>query len=191
MKIRGTPFAPIGALVCLLATLSLQDACTSSYMPRASRALKWTMVGGEVSVLRQGRVYAVNGFGSGLIDAVADNPRALEHAQAHRDGTVYGLASALGGAAVMFGAPLLLLTEVGDGSRGPSNGSVGLALGGAITGMVLYGFGLGMVVAAQPRMYDAVNVYNDDLEEAAASQPPPAIALPAAATDAAAPQGAP
>lgn len=185
----------VAAAVALTAALTAHGACTASYVPRASRQLKWTMVDGEPAVLRQGRAYPVNGFGSGLLEAVGDNPRALEHAQAHRDGTVYGLLTALGGAAVMFSAPALLLADLDD--RGdPGSGGVGLAIGGAVTGMVLYGFGLGMVVAAQPRMYDAVNVYNDDLEADAQAHPPVAsavpapVALPAAPTASAAPEPA-
>lgn len=183
----GKPkLAIAAALIAAMASLP-SAACTSTYLPRPSKSLKWTMVDGEPAVLRQGQVYPVNGFGSGLLEAVADNPRALEHAHAHRDGTVYGLLTALGGAAVMFASPVLLLADGGNDGGGPSSGSVGLALGGAVTGMVLYGFGLGMVVAAQPRMYDAVNVYNDDLEAGALSHPPIATALPSAPTPASLP----
>lgn len=160
---RAARYSP--ALVAsTLAALSLVTACSATYHPRPSRMLKWTMVDGSPAVVRQGRTYPVNGFGQGLLDAVADNPRALDHAAAHREGTVWGLVTALGGAAVLFASPVLLLADTDDRSGEPSSGSVSLAIGGVVTGMVLYGLGLGMVATAQPRMYDAINVYNDDLE---------------------------
>lgn len=167
----------------VVAALSLATACNATYQPRPSRMLKWTMVDGSPAVLRQGRPYPVNGLGQGLTEAVADNPRALEHATAHREGTIWGLVTALGGAAVMFVSPVLLLTGSDGRGQDPSEGAVSLAIGGALTGMVLYGFGLGMVASAQPRMYDAVNVYNDDLEVEAPPVATP-LPLPAATTSA-------
>lgn len=169
----------------LLAAATLATACNATYQPRPSRMLKWTMIDGAPAVMRQGRPYPVNGFGQGLTEAVADNPRALEHATAHREGTIWGLVTALGGAAVMFMSPVLLLAGNDGPGQDPSEGAVSLAIGGAVTGIVLYGFGLGMVASAQPRMYDAVNVYNDDLEmevpPVAAPLPMPLAATPAGA----------
>lgn len=167
-------------LLSTLAALMLSSACNATYQPRPSRMLKWTMIEGSPAVVRKGRTFPVNGFGQGLIEAVADNPRALEHAVAHREGTIWGLITALGGAALMFASPALLLTSDDDGMREPSSGSVSLAVGGAVTGMVFYGFGLAMIASAQPRMYDAVNVYNDDLE---VELPPLAYPAPVAPSD--------
>ncbi len=174
-------------LAALLAALSLATACNATYQPRPSKLLKWTLIDGSPAVVRLGRAYPVNGFGQGLIEAVADNPRALEHAEAHREGTTWGLITALGGAAVMFGSPVLLLADSDNPGQEPSAGSVSLAIGGAVTGIVLYGLGLGMVASAQPRMYDAVNVYNDDLE---VLLPPLAAPVPLPAAAAATPTDA-
>lgn len=155
----------------LAALVAVSVACSSAYTPRRGPQLKLTMEGGQPMVVKSGVYTPMGLFGGGLVEAVADNPAALEHAEAYRDGSVSGLLTALGGALAMGLSPLALATDAN--ARGPSERAVRTTIGVAVAGLVAYAVGLGMVVNAQPRMFDAINRYNDDLEVAA---------LPTAAT---------
>lgn len=148
----------------LLLVAAMVAGCTSTYMPKHTRQLRLIMVDGAPCVVREGRKYQI-GLGGGLVEAVADQPEALEHAEAFRDGRVWGLVLSVGGAAVMVGgAPVLAVA-----SQDEDGANVPLVAGVVLAGLAAYSLGLGMIVASEPRMFDAINAFNDAVE----AGPPP------------------
>ncbi len=141
------------------------SACSSAYTPRRSAALKLMMESGQPVLAKNGMYVPMGMFGSGLVEAVAEHPQALEYAEAYRDGTVWGFGTAIAGAVVMGLSPLALATDGNSSNRGPSDRAVNTTLAVAGIGLVAYCVGLAMVVDAQPHMFDAINRYNDAVEE--------------------------
>ncbi|MBI5609864.1 MAG: hypothetical protein HY902_13410 [Deltaproteobacteria bacterium] len=152
-------------------------ACSSAYTPRRSAALKLLMENGQPTLLKNGSYTPMGMFGGGLVEAVAEHPQALEYAEAYRDGTVWGFGTAIAGAVVMGLSPLALAADGNANNRGPSDQAVNTTLAVAGVGLIAYCVGLAMVVDAQPHMFDAINRYNDAVEE---GWRPPAAPTPIA-----------
>ena len=96
-----------------------------------------------------------------IVEAVSGNPEAEEHARAYRNGMTAGFLSVVGGGASMVGGVVLLGAASQERTHDArSNESVA---GGALVlgGLVAYAVGLGLLLNAQPRLYDAINAYND------------------------------
>jgi hypothetical protein len=140
-------------------------ACSSAYTPRRSASLKILMENGQPMLLKNGHYHTLGLFGGGLVDAVADHPQALEYAEAFRDGTAWGFGTAIAGAVVAGLSPLALAVKTEGDAHGPSDQAVATTLGVAAAGLLAYCVGLAMVIEAQPRQFDAINRYNDAIEE--------------------------
>lgn len=143
------------AVTCLLAT-----GCSSTYVPRPSPRVAVAMVDGEPSIVKNGQATSLGIFGGGLEEAVADNPRARDHAETFSD---YSIASFIlgifGAAASGGGVGLIVGNEAGDREDGLRAAGMGLAFGGIAISIV----GAAFQIAAQPHFYDAINIYNDEV----------------------------
>jgi hypothetical protein len=130
------------------------------------------MQSGKPAVMKQGHVYEIGLLGGGLEDAVGNDPVARQHAQDFHDGMVTGfLESVAGGVGLVAGTAFVTADAVSCDIRIGSNqsgcSSHPLLTAGLISlgvGVVLYTVGLVTMLRAQPHMYDAINVYNDHVE---------------------------
>lgn len=147
----------------LLCAAALALACSSHYTPRRSAFVRLTMEAGQPMVVKNGVPYSLGLFGAGLAEAVRDNPRAAEHADAHHQGIVTGLVALVAGGVAIGASPLALLVGESDRNGGPTGNQEALFGGILLGGLGLYIFGAASLAAAQPRLYDAINQYNDDL----------------------------
>lgn len=162
--------------MALVATL----ACNSHYTPRRSAFVHMTMEAGQPVVVKNGMVYPMGIAGAGLVEAVRDNPRASLHAEAHQQGIATGLVALLGGAIVISVSPIALLINDGNGGQ-PTGDQISVFSGLLLAGLGLYVFGAASLAAAQPRIYDAINQYNDDLLFGGPQPALPPVATPAPA----------
>jgi hypothetical protein len=133
--------------------------------------------GGSLTLVRDGQAYSVGLFGGGLEDAVAGNPVAEDHAATFKTLTIAGWSLYLAGLGSSIGGVYLLSSSHND--SGNEAAGAALSLGGVaalIAGGVLF-------ANAQPRIWDAVNTYNDGVDAALAypMPPPPGFSRPPAA----------
>jgi hypothetical protein len=132
-----------------------------AYHPRPSPRLQVVAEGSGIALARDGRTYSIGMFGSGLEDAVKGNPRAEKEAASYQSksigGFVLGLVGSLGTAG---GVGLLVGNELAQQPQTNLRvAAFALSIGGILMGIaanVLTG-------SAQPHMWNAINMYNDDL----------------------------
>lgn len=152
--------------------LSFVVGCSSRYEPARSPRIVTVMDAGVPSFVKDGERIGTVGFGGGLADAVRANPRAEDEARVGHNLVVGGFVLDIAGLVTLVGAEAALAQQrTTDRSSGLP---LGLALGGAvavITGSIL-------ILAGQPHIYDAVNLYNDGLEPQL-RYPPPLVLVPA------------
>ncbi len=164
------------------ATLCLTlAACmpSSQYTPRDSARLKLIYLDGRGYYVRDGRQFSATGlFGDGLLDAVSADPDASRIAHAAHTKKHIGAACMLLGLGAMIAATVILghiSSETRDNPdyhvpRGTEYALFGSMIGAPILVLV----GSYDLAEAQILANDAVNRYNDDVDEAArASYPPP------------------
>jgi hypothetical protein len=119
---------------------------------------------GNPAYVRDGRIYEGGVFGGDIVEAVRGNPEAEEHARAYKNGMIGGFFATLGGG-VSMGAGLGLLT-LGTAARSSgSDGTTTQTTGGLLLagGLGAYITGLVLMLNAQPRLWDAINTYNDGI----------------------------
>jgi hypothetical protein len=149
--------------VSLVSLAAFAPACSTSYMPVAGPRASIVLDNGKQAIARDGHVYPVGGFGGGLEDAVAGNPRAEEHARTFNTDLTVGFACTMLSLAGFLGGSTLTTL---DATENRQVSAPGLGLIGA--GLVLYVVGLAYLASAPPHFYDAINIYNDGLEHARA-----------------------
>ncbi|MEQ9323858.1 MAG: hypothetical protein RIF41_32135, partial [Polyangiaceae bacterium] len=162
----------IAAAFCLVTT-----GCSSSYVPRPSPKVSLAVIDGDLAAVRDGQAVPLGIFGTGLEDVVAENPEARDHAETFTSFTVAGFViGILGAGATGGGVGLWVGNESGDRNEGLRAAGIGLTMGGialSLTGAIFQ-------IAAQPHLYDAINIYNDSVpaEYGPAPSYPPAGAYP-------------
>lgn len=148
-------------LTAALLVPALAGCGATAYHPRPSPRLQIVADGGSIVLTRDGRTYPVGMFGSGLEDAVKGNERAEKEVSSYQSktigGFVLGLVGSLGSAG---GVGLLVGNEV---SNNPQNNLRIAAIALSISGIVLSIAGNVLTGSAQPHMWNAINMYNDDL----------------------------
>lgn len=133
--------------------------CSSSYKPLSTGRVAIVQKGGTPVLVRDGSDHLLGMFGGGLADAVEGVPLAEEYAESFRNRTIASFAMSLGGLAfTVSGATLMGAGFSTSGNRDA------MVLAGST--LLTTGFGLviaGMIfgVTAQPRLWDAINAYND------------------------------
>ena len=142
-------------LVTIWATLSV--GCATSYSPREPGRIHVVTTAGGRLLEKDGKRYGMFGLSSDPIEAVSGNPAAEEHARTfvHRRRT--GGALFLLGIATSVAAAALVADEPVDSDR--RTAAVGIICASMVTALVS-----GLVAAfAQTHLYDAINIYNDDV----------------------------
>lgn len=153
----------------IVAASALVTGCFStSHTPRDRRKVYHTMESGVRGYSRNGEFFSEMGFGGGLVDAVAGNPRASEEAETFRDRMIMGFLGTMGGAVCL---PSLLIYEASksynsDYETPASHGYL------AIGCLVLMTVGAISLASAFPHQLDAINIYNDDIDAQPQFAPP-------------------
>ena len=133
----------------------------AGYRPQTSPRLQVVADGGSLALMRDGHTYSVGMFGSGLEDAVRGNARAEKEVASYQAKSVgCFVVGILGSLASAGGAGLLIGNELSNRpSDGARAGAISLTIGGVVASIVA------SVIAssAQPHLWNAINMYNDDL----------------------------
>jgi hypothetical protein len=164
-----------------LSTFAL-SGCSTSYAPKPHPRVAVVMQGGTPVYIREGRVFPGGGFGGDLREAVEGNAEAEEHAKSYRTNMVVGVSTALVGIASTVAGSALYIGN----STGPENERDGTAqaIGGtlAVSGLVAYATGMVLMLNAQPHLWDAINAYNDGVDNGPSTRAYGQHMTPAAAT---------
>lgn len=154
-----------GAISAVAVSAFALSGCSTNYAPRPSPRVAVVMQGGTPVYIREGRVFPGGGFGGDLREAVQGNAEAESHAKAYRTNMIAGVTTTLVGVASAIGGGVLYFAS----SSGPENrrDTTGELIGGtlALSGIAAYATGMVLMLNAQPRLWDAVNAYNDGVED--------------------------
>jgi hypothetical protein len=154
----------LGALNASVVMVSLVSGCATSYAPESGPRISVVMSGGTPAYHKNGKTYSHGFAGSGLVDVVEDDPEAKQAAETYHERSVGGLIAVLGGLACGVAGVAVLSSGRDDrGSLDSQQATIGGAalvcmLGATITGLVL-------IATAQPYQWDAINLYNDHVEQ--------------------------
>ncbi|MFT3768102.1 MAG: hypothetical protein QM820_21845 [Minicystis sp.] len=148
-------------LAALVLVPALAGCGSTAYRPHASPRLQVVSDGGGLALARDGETFSLGMFGSGLEDAVKGNARAEKEASSFQSKTVGGfVVGMLGSLASAGGAALLVGNELSQHpSSGARVGAISLAVGGVVATLVA----ALLQSSAKPHMWNAINMYNDDL----------------------------
>ncbi|HEX8795540.1 MAG TPA: hypothetical protein VF765_31540 [Polyangiaceae bacterium] len=162
------------ALLALLAPTSL--GCASSYVPRPGPHVALVQDGGTISYVREGVKYDGGIFGGDIEEAVSGSPRAEEYAREYKTGMTTGFIMTMIGALGAVGGGVW----IGDAaSQNPVSNS-GITSGTVVllSGIVVELVGAGIAARAQTHLYDAVNVFNDEVDAGRVRAAPPVYGPP-------------
>jgi hypothetical protein len=162
------------ALVALLAPSSL--GCASSYVPRRGPHVALVQDGGTISYVREGVKYDGGIFGGDIDQAVSGSPRAEEYASEYKTGMTTGFVLTMVGAVGLAGGAGLLGAEEARTSTWDSTATTAVIV--MLSGLVVELVGAGIAARAQTHLYDAVNVYNDDVDTGRIQAGPPGLGPP-------------
>lgn len=144
-------------LASLTSVILATTACSTHYVPQARGRISVVMDPG-MGLYKDGKTYRAGLFGGDVDEAVVGNARAEEEASTYQTDQTIGTACTFAGAAALIAGVTVL------GSDFPTSNqqnalppSLGLMLGGLALELI----GLGFTMAAQPHLWDAVNIYND------------------------------
>lgn len=149
---------------CIVAcALGSGFGCSSSYMPRPGPRVAMIQQSGNPAYVREGKVYDGGLFGGEIVEAVRGNPEAEEHAHAYKNGMIGGFVATLAGAVSMVAGGTLFTVGTASSDFNGGHNSTQQTAGGLLFlgGIGAYVAGLVLMLNAQPRMWDAINVYND------------------------------
>lgn len=155
-----------GVLVIVLGLVFTQG-CSSSYQPARSPRITTVVHSGYPTWVKDGEHIGSPAFGTGLVDAVRDNPRAQHQARVGRNLIAAGWVSYLVGLGTGIGGVALVAKD--DSSTSPHQSAAGTAL--LITSAATLLAGGVLLLCGQPHIYDAVNIYNDGLDARLPSAP--------------------
>ncbi len=156
----------------LVVALAVGACSSSNHIPRDPRKVYRVMQNGRPGYMRNGMFHADSGFGGGLADAVTGNPQAEAAAETFRSNTIGGFIALLGGSLCVpsvFVYGVVRAEELHDTDRHVSR-AVPLAMLGCTALMIV---GAGFLIKAAPYQFDAVNIYNDDVDAQPIQWPPP------------------
>jgi hypothetical protein len=157
----------LATVVCAVLATATSAGCSSAYIPRASAHLSMRMDTGSLVYERDGKKFEGGLFGGEVDEAVQGVPLAEKYASDYKTGVTGGFVAVLAGAAAIIGGTSLSATEYGQGATTvPGWTTVG-------AGVVAYFVGLAWMLSSQPHLYDAINAYNDAIDERAEHAAPP------------------
>jgi hypothetical protein len=165
-------------VVCAALVGTMSGGCSSAYLPRRSAHLSMRMDSGSLLFERDGQKFEGGLFGGELDEAVKGVPLAEKFASDYKTGVTGGFVMVLAGAAAAIGGTSLAGAEYAQGTTNiPGWTTVG-------AGLVAYFIGLAWMMSSQPHLYDAINAYNDAVDEHPEPAPtpaPPSVPKPSSA----------
>ena len=160
--------APMRSTKWALLALALSPlACATTYEPKSPRI---AVVRGVFNrgFVKDGVYYPGGLFGGRVGEAVQGVSEAERHACAYGALSTAGSFTIFGSEGLAIGASVASATMPRGDAR--SNTELGLVIGSAVAlvmGIVLH-------LAAEPHLYDAANIYNDEMDRRRAAKPAPA-----------------
>jgi hypothetical protein len=152
MKTAGQRFP---TLVAIWATLSV--GCASSYPPQEPGRIHVVLAEGRRALEKDGKLYSMSWFSNDPIVAVAGHPVAEEHARTFVNRRRNAAVMILFGVASMLAGGALITNEPGHtGQRGAAIGIICVSELSLIGGLIAFS-------STKPHLYDAINIYNDDV----------------------------
>ena len=152
--------------------------CSSDFTPPRSPRLATVMEGGTLAYVRDGKKFSHGIAGGGLVDAVTGVPQAEEAARSYQGRMIGGLVSSTIGAACFLFVPIELAIAESSGSSSSRSSGEGLASGALLCGLAGLVTGSLLAASAAPLQFDAVNLYNDEIDRRVMAAAPPYLAYP-------------
>lgn len=168
---RPEPGIPRAALLTLLvASASLFTACATSYYPQSPRI---AVVRGEFrrGFVKNGEYYPGGLFGGRVVEAVRGVPAAESHAETYVGLSTAGSLCIVGGEA--FGIAASVVSATAQPGEAKNDTQIGLIVASGVafvTGIVLH-------LMSESHLYDAANIYNDEMGRRARKKPAPTDTL--------------
>jgi hypothetical protein len=151
--------------LCVLATsTSLVTACATSYYPQSPRV---AVVRGEFNrgLVKNGEYYPGGLFGGRVEDAVRGVPAAEAHAETYAGLSTAGSLCIVGGEALGIAASVVSATaKPGDAKNDTQIGLIVASGVAFVTGIVLH-------LMSESHLYDAANIYNDEMDRRTPKRP--------------------
>src|SRR6478735_6006973 len=167
----------------ILLALAFSQGCSSSYEPARSPRIVTVVEGGQPTFVKNGEHFGGPQFGSGLVEAVEGNAEAEHQATVGRNPVVGGCVLDLVGLGTMIGGTVVLAKNNTRPEGHADAAGTALLVGGAVAALA----GSVLILCGQPHIYDAVNIYNDGLEQRPTAPPLTPVTAPTIAPPAAAP----
>ncbi|MCL4752731.1 MAG: hypothetical protein KJ015_21405 [Myxococcales bacterium] len=154
--------------------LALMTAsCSSRYQPQTGPRLSIVMDEGSLTYVRDGQKFKHGMMGGGLVEAVEDDPEAKEAAERYHSRMTSGFVLYLVGTGCLITGMVVGLSTIDERERHSDKDAI--AAGGLLCGVAGLVVGASLLASGMPYQYDAVNIYNDNLERRRAIMlPPPA-----------------
>lgn len=153
--------------------LLVTTGCSSHYQPQLGPRLSVILDGGSIAYVRDGQKYPHGFMGGGLVEAVEDDPEAKEAAETHRSYMTSGFIVYLVGTACLVAGVVVAIDTIDDPE--PHGDKDAIAAGGVLCGLTGGIAGAALMAAGVPYQYDAINIYNDNVERRRAAQPLPML----------------
>jgi hypothetical protein len=135
--------------------------CAEVYVPRPSGSVVVTSNGGNgYRVFKNGEDM---GSEWAVADAVAGNPRAEAQADKATSERIGSIVSSIGGSVALGVGAALFADDASDNANNFPTPKGEAAIGLLVGGLVLYIVGGALQGSAHTHMFNAVNIYNDDL----------------------------
>lgn len=157
--------------LCVLVTTA---SCSSQYRPHTGPRLSVVMDEGGMAYERDGQRFKHGFAGGGLVDAVENDPEAKQAADRYQSRMTSGLILYLVGTGCLVTGMVVGLSTIDD--RSDHSGKDAVAVGGVLCGVAGLIAGASLMASGMPYQWDAINIYNDNLEKRRAifPAPPPA-----------------
>ncbi|MCC6902590.1 MAG: hypothetical protein IT377_26700 [Polyangiaceae bacterium] len=155
------------ALGLLMATAS----CSSQYRPHTGPRLSVLMDEGGVAYERDGQRFKHGFAGGGLVEAVEDDPEAKQAAERYQSRMTSGLILYLVGTGCLVTGTVVGLSTIDE--RDDHSDKDAVAAGGLLCGVAGLIAGASLLASGMPYQWDAINIYNDNLEKRRAIFPLP------------------
>jgi hypothetical protein len=121
------------------------------------------MQSGSPAYVRDGITFEGGPFGGDIEEAVQGNPDAEDAARSFKARLIGGFCGVLGGTASFIGGTALAVDGTSRHTQaGDSQATMGAAF--MLGGLAAYFVGVAFIASAPPKLYDAVNIYNDGVD---------------------------
>jgi hypothetical protein len=161
--------------LCLMLSIG---GCSSQYQPQMGPRLSVVLDEGGITYVRDGQRFKHGFMGGGLVDAVEDDPEAKEAAEKYHSRMTSGFVLYLVGTGCLLTGMFVGLSTIDERER--HDGKDAIALGGLACGAAGLIAGASLLASGIPYQYDAINIYNDNLDQRRAIMlPPAAMPVPA------------